>query len=78
MPIWSDEGVPGVLQAYDIGGEESITSILQLYDYGTWRLKFRSTYPSYQAKRAEFLIDEAHKAFAWPTDRIRSSVSPRS
>ena len=69
LPIWSDEGVPGILQAYDFNGNRDTTSILQLYDYGLWRLKFRSTYPNSSAAHAEELIDEVHKAFKWVRSR---------
>ena len=74
LPIWSDEGVRGMLQAYDLEGGTT-QSILQLYDYKGWRLKFRSTFPSSDAKHATKLIDEVHRAFSWPTDLQRQNAA---
>jgi hypothetical protein len=78
LPVWSDEGVPGVLQAYNFGGDGSTTSLLQLYDYGKWRLKFRSTYLTGSAERAEVLINQVHKAFKWPSSQQLQTVPPAS
>ncbi len=78
LPIWSDEGVPGMLQAYNFGGDGSTTSLLQLYDYGKWRLKFRSTYLNDSSERAEMLIGKVHKAFKWPSSKQLQVVPPAS
>ena len=75
LPVWSNEGVPRVLQSYDLE-RGKVKSILQLYDYNGWRLSFRSTYPAGDAKHAEKLIDDVHNAFGWPTDGQRRSASP--
>jgi hypothetical protein len=77
LPMWSDEGVPGVLQAYALDGGKT-GSILQLYDYEGWRLKFRSTFLAGDAKHAVKLIDEVHEAFSWPTDLQQQGASAGS
>lgn len=66
LPVWSDEGVLGILQAYDLGGSDEVTSLLQIYDYGDWALKFRSTYKASEREKAIEKINALHKEFEWP------------
>lgn len=65
LPMWSDEGVSGILQAYDLGGNGAVISLLQIYDYGFWTLKFRSTFKADDREKAIEEIRAIHSEFKW-------------